>query len=191
MDGLLALAVQAASLTVRMSPYVQAVQVINDLTVAALPDGVMIELGSLYAGETRRLILTLAVPGVPTLGLAEIATLELGYVALPALEQQTITLPLHVNVVPGDQAAGRIPDPVVRTEAAFQRAQQAKREASSAWSAGDARSAAARAGSCPDSAAHSHGCCAGADGCRAAGGSAWSSGWRTSPYTATRPAQPK
>ena len=58
-DGLLALAVQAASLTVRMSPYVQAVQVINDLTVAGLPDGVMIELGSLYAGETRKLVLTL------------------------------------------------------------------------------------------------------------------------------------
>ena len=130
-----------------MSPYVLAVQVINDLTVAALPDGVMIELGSLYAGETRKLILTLAVPGIPALGLAEIATLELGYVALPALEQQTITLPLHVNVVPGDQAAGRIPDPVVRTEAAFQRAQQAKREASSAWSAGDPRAAAAALGS--------------------------------------------
>ncbi len=145
-DGLLALAVQAASLTVRMSPYVQAVQVINDLTVAGLPDGVMIELGSLYAGETRKLILTLAVPGIPALGLAEIATLELGYVALPALEQQTITLPLHVNVVPGDQAAGRIPDPVVRTEAAFQRAQQAKREASSAWSADDPRAAAAALG---------------------------------------------
>ena len=131
-EGLLPLAVQAASLTVRMSPYVLAVQVINDLTVAALPDGVMVELGSLYAGETRKLVLTLAVPGIPTLGLAEIATLELGYVPLPALEQQTITLPLQMNVVPGDQAAGRIPDPVVRTEAAFQRAQQAKREASSA-----------------------------------------------------------
>jgi Ca-activated chloride channel family protein len=141
-DWLLSLAIQAASLTVRMSPYVQAVQVVNDLTVAGLPAGVMIELGSLYAGETRKLILTLAVPGIPALGLAEIATLELGYVALPTLVQQTITLPLHVNVVPGDQAAGRIPDPVVRTEAAFQRAQQAKRDASSAWSAGDARSAA-------------------------------------------------
>jgi len=54
-DGLLARAVQAASLTVRMSPYVLAVQVISDLTVAALPDGVMVELGSLCTGETRKL----------------------------------------------------------------------------------------------------------------------------------------
>jgi Ca-activated chloride channel family protein len=50
-------------------------------------------------------------------------------------------VPLHVNVVPGDQAAGRVPDPVVRTEVAFQRAQRAKREASTALSAGDASSA--------------------------------------------------
>lgn len=141
-QGLLDLAAQAASLTVRMSPYVKGVAVINDLTVVGLPDGVMIELGSLYAGETRKLILTFAVPGIPRLGLAEIATLEVGYVALPSLEQQTVTLPLHVNVVPGDQAAGRIPDPVVRTEAAFLRVQQAKRKASAALSEGDTRSAA-------------------------------------------------
>ena len=43
----------------------------------------------------------------------------------------------------GDQAAGRIPDPVVRTEAAFQRAQQAKRAASTALSVGDPQTAAA------------------------------------------------
>lgn len=142
-DGLLDLAAQAASLTVRMSPHVKGVAVINDLTVVGLPDGVLVELGSLYAGETRKLILTFAVPGIPALGLAEIATLTFGYVVLPTLEQQTVTLPLHVNVVPGDQAAGRIPDPAVRTEAAFLRAQQAKREASAALSDGDTRSAAA------------------------------------------------
>lgn len=140
--GLLDLAAQAASLTVRMSPHVKGVAVVNDLSVAGLPDGVLIELGSLYSGETRKLILTFAVPGIPSLGLAEIATLQLGYVALPSLEQETVTLPIHVNVVPGDQAAGRVPDPVVRTEAAFLRVQRAKREASAALSDGDPRSAA-------------------------------------------------
>ena len=74
-------------------------------------------------------------PAIAALGLTEVATLEFTYVELPALKQHTITVPLHVNVVPGDQAAGRIPDPVVRTEVVYQRAQQAKREASSAWSA--------------------------------------------------------
>ena len=142
-DGLLALVAQAGSLRVTMTPQVRAVRVINDLSVAALSDGIMIELGAFYAGETRKLIMTFDVPGIPALGLAEVATLTFGYVTLPALEQQTVTLPLHVNVVPGDQAAGRIPDPVVRTEAAFQQAQQAKRVASTAFSSGDSGAAGA------------------------------------------------
>ncbi|HEY5980453.1 MAG TPA: VWA domain-containing protein [Microlunatus sp.] len=142
-DGLLALVAQAGSLRVRMAPPVRAVRVINDLSVGPLPDGIMIELGAFYAGETRKLIMTFDVPGIPALGLAEVATLELGYLTVPALEQQTVSLPLYVNVVPGDQAAGRIPDPVVRTEAAFQRAQQAKRAASTALSAGDSLAASA------------------------------------------------
>jgi Ca-activated chloride channel family protein len=54
----------------------------------------------------------------------------------------TITLPVHVNVVPGDEAAGRIPDPVVRTELAFQQAQSAKRRAADALREGDAQAAA-------------------------------------------------
>jgi len=107
----------------------------------AVPEGLLVELGSLYAGETRRLVITFDVPAIAGLGLAEIASLEFSYVALPALEQHTVTVPLHVNVVPGDQAAGRIPDPSVRTEVGFQGAQRAKREASAAMSAGDSRSA--------------------------------------------------
>ena len=135
--GLLSLSAQAGSLLIRMSPYVRAVQIVNELTSVAVPDGVLVELGSFYSGETRKLILTFDVPGIAALGLAEIASLEFRYVALPALEQQTVTVPVHVNVVPGDQAAGRVPDPVVRTELAFQQAQRAKRDASSALSAGD------------------------------------------------------
>jgi Ca-activated chloride channel family protein len=40
-------------------------------------------------------------------------------------------------VVPGDQAAGRIPDPTVRTEVVYQDAQEAKRLASEALQRGD------------------------------------------------------
>jgi Ca-activated chloride channel family protein len=136
-DGLLSLTAQAASLLVKMSGQVRGVRVVNELPSVAVAEGVLVELGSFYSGETRKLVLTFDIPGIATLGLAEIATLEFTYVALPAVEQHTISVPLHVNVVPGDQAAGRIPDPVVRTELAFQQAQQAKREASTALSAGD------------------------------------------------------
>ena len=139
--GLLSMAAQAGSLLLRMTPYVRAVRVLNELSSAVVSEGIIFELGSFYAGEVRKLVLTFDVPGIAALGLVEIASLDFSYVALPALEQQTITVPLHVNVVPGDQAAGRIPDPVVRTEVAFQQAQQAKRKASTALSAGDTSSA--------------------------------------------------
>ena len=48
-----------------------------------------------------------------------------------------MTIPVHVNVVPGDQAAGRIPDPKVRTELVYQQVQEAKRKASDALRSGD------------------------------------------------------
>jgi Ca-activated chloride channel homolog len=136
------MAAQAGALLVKLSPVVRGVQVLNELSsIVAVPDGLLVELGSLYAGETRTLVITFDVPAIAGLGLAEIASLEFSFVALPALEQHTVTVPLHVNVVPGDQAAGRIPDPSVRTEVAFQQAQRAKREASAAMSAGDSWSA--------------------------------------------------
>lgn len=48
---------------------------------------------------------------------------------------------MHVNVVPGDQAAGRIPDPKVRSELVYQQAQDAKRRGADALSRGDAAEA--------------------------------------------------
>ena len=128
-DGLLDQVAQAASLRISWGPYVTGIDVLNELTVAAVPDGAQLELGSFYAGETRRLVLTLKVPSIAALGLVQVATLEFTHVALPELVMHTTTVPVHVNVVPGDQAAGRIPDPKVRSEALFQRTQRDKREA--------------------------------------------------------------
>jgi Ca-activated chloride channel family protein len=99
-------------------------------------DGVLVELGSFWSGEQRKLVLTFDVPGIPALGLAEIARLDLGWVELPALVQHNVSVPVHVNVVPGDQAAGRVPNPVVRSELAFQQTQRAKRRASDLLSTG-------------------------------------------------------
>ena len=53
----------------------------------------MVELGDLWAGEARKLLLTFAVPADAGLGLAEIAELELRYVALPDFAEQTVTIP--------------------------------------------------------------------------------------------------
>ena len=60
--------------------------------------------------------MTFDVPGLPALGLAAVARLELTWVEPPALVQHTVSVPLHVNSVPGAQAAGRLADPVVAAE---------------------------------------------------------------------------
>ena len=101
----------------------------------------MVELGDFYAGEERRLMLALDVPAMSGLGLTQICELELQYVDAATLTTETVTVPVHVNVVPGDQAAGRVPNPTVRSELAFQTAQKAKREGTEAASAGDSEAA--------------------------------------------------
>ncbi|GAA1621349.1 VWA domain-containing protein [Catellatospora bangladeshensis] len=135
--GLLAQTAQAASLLIKVAPQVRGVQVINDLPVTTTGDAVLAELGSFYAEETRKILLTFDIPAIPALGLAEVATCEFTWVELPGLTQHTVTVPLHVNVVPGDQAAGRITDPAVRTELMYLRVQQAKRRASRHLSANE------------------------------------------------------
>jgi Ca-activated chloride channel family protein len=140
-EGLLAQTVQAASVQVRLTPAVRRVLVVNDLPSTAVDGGLMVELGSFYSDETRKLVLTFDIPGLAALGLTEVATLVFTYVELPTLKQHTVTVPVTVNVVPGDQAAGRVADPVVRTELVYLRAQQAKRRASGHLGKGDSAAA--------------------------------------------------
>jgi Uncharacterized protein containing a von Willebrand factor type A (vWA) domain len=137
-DGLLAKVAQAASLTIRPRPPVESVFVYGGLPGTRLPDGsIMVELGDFYAGETRKVLLRFAVPGMSTLGVATIAELAFTHVESASLTGYTHTVPVAVNVVPGDEAAGRVPDPVVRAERLFQEAQDAKRQAAEALRRGD------------------------------------------------------
>ena len=141
-DGLLSKSVQAASLLIRPIGAVEGVELFNDLPGQGVEGGVMVELGDLWAGEQRTLLVGLHVPAMPGLGLAEVASLELRYVALPGLVEETVTLPVFVNVVPGDEAAGRIANPKVRQELLFQQAQKSKREAMDDLARGDVAGAA-------------------------------------------------
>lgn len=136
-DGLLDQVVQAASLTVRPTGAVDAVHLFNDLPAITIDGGFMVELGDFYSGEQRKLLLTIDVPAMAALGLARVCELELQWVDIATLDSHTVTIPVHVNVVPGDQAAGRIPNATVRTELAFQSAQRAKRQAADALRRGD------------------------------------------------------
>ncbi len=140
-DDLLEQVVQAASLTVRPSGDVSQVRLFNDLPAVAIEGGFMVELGDFYAGEERRLLLEIDVPAMSGLGLQQVCELELTYGDVSTLNSETVTIPVHVNVVPGDEAAGRVPNPTVTSERAFQGAQRAKRDAANAMRSGDAREA--------------------------------------------------
>ena len=110
---------------------------LNDLPISITADGVMVELGDFYAGESRRILLAFQVPALTSLGLAQIASIALTYVELPALEEHTIKVPVSINVVPGDVAAGRVPEPEVTREKLLIEAQESKRAAEQALRHGD------------------------------------------------------
>ena len=76
-EGLLAHTVASASLLVHLAPEVAGIRVVNDLPAHHIGGGAMVELGGFLAGEVRRLVLSFSVPGMPALGLAQVATLEL------------------------------------------------------------------------------------------------------------------
>lgn len=137
LDGLLSKTVQAANLLIEPTGDVSGITVLNDLSTMAVETGVLAELGDFYSGESRRIVMTIDVPAMAALGLAQIATLTLTYVELATLEQHTVTLPVSVNVVPFDIARGRVAKPEVKREKLFLETQSAKRAIEAALRDGD------------------------------------------------------
>jgi Ca-activated chloride channel homolog len=108
--------------------------------IEADADGVkhlVVPLGDLYAGEERQLLLHFPVPALAALGLHELAQVSIEYVAMPDLLQQVVAWPVMVNVVPGDEAAGRVPNPTVTSARLLAETTKAKRDASQALYEGD------------------------------------------------------
>jgi len=141
LEGLLTTTVQAASLTVTAGPEIQAVTLLNDLPFVSLPDAMQIDLGDFYSGEQRRIILRVHVPARVGLGVATIGEITVRYVEVPALIEHAVTLPLAVNVVPGDVAAGRVRDAEVVQEELLLQVQVSKKQAEQALLDGDLASA--------------------------------------------------
>lgn len=108
-----------------------------------IADGsVMVDLGDFHAGESRRLLLRFAVSGIPSPGPASVAELSFTYVETPSLTTHTVTVQVVVDAVLGDRAADRIAAPEVRTELAFQQAQEAGHAADDALRRGEIEEAA-------------------------------------------------
>lgn len=89
-------------------------------------DTYVVQLGDLYSGENRRFVIDIPVPAMAALGLAHIADITIEYLDLAERQEISVTMPVNVNVVPGDVAAGRVADPIVRAERLILEAQSAK-----------------------------------------------------------------
>ena len=98
---------------------------------------IVLPLGDFYAGERREVLIRFEIPAMGALGVTELATFTLEYVALPELESQVITWPVAVNVVPGDEAAGRVSNPTVTTARLIAESTKVKRHASEAIRRGE------------------------------------------------------
>lgn len=136
-DGLLDQVVQAVTLRVTPGDAMKEVALFNDLPVSPLADGFVVELGDFSAGETRKLVLSALVPAMADLGLAEVCRLTLRWTDVATMTTQSVEVPVHVGVVPGDEAAGRIARPEVRTEFEYQKAQRSRKSAAEALRRGD------------------------------------------------------
>ena len=107
-------------------------------------DTYVLQLGDLYAGENRRFMIDIEVPGIKALGLCQIAEITIEYLNLADRQEISVTMPVNVNVVPGDQAAGRVANPVIRAERLIIAAQSEKATAIEELRSGNSKDASAR-----------------------------------------------
>jgi Ca-activated chloride channel family protein len=107
-------------------------------------DTYVVQLGDLYAGENRRFVIDIEVPGMASLGLTTIADITLEYLDVAKLEEISVSMPVQVNVVPDDVAKGRLADPIVRAERLIIKAQSEKAAAIEELRGGKSKDAANR-----------------------------------------------
>ncbi len=120
------------------------IQVLQRLPFWKDGEDYVVQLGDLYAGENRRFVIGLDVPSITALGLAKVADIVIEYLNLAEMTEISVTMPVNVNVVPADVAAGRVPDPIVRAERLIVEAQVEKALATDEIRSGKVREASTR-----------------------------------------------
>ena len=136
--------VSVLAATVRITPQgdaIDGIKIRQDLPVWREPGALVINVGDLYAGEERKLLLTFDVPAVAELGTCTIAEIAIDFTTVEDLAEHHVELPITVNVVPGDQARNRVPNPVVEVERLLADSDEAKKSATQALREFDSRTA--------------------------------------------------
>jgi Ca-activated chloride channel family protein len=138
LEGLTRLAAQNVTLEIRPALEVEMLGVLNEYPHEPVAGGVRVELGDAYAGETRRVVFGLHIPRLGELGVARVAELVLGYVAVgDEIAEHTLTVPVVANLVSADEAAAAELDAEVREEVRVLEQARAQNEAIRLADAGD------------------------------------------------------
>lgn len=107
-------------------------------------DTYVMQLGDLYSGENRRFVIGINVPQIAALGLCQIAEITIEYLDMSQRQEISVSIPVNVNVVPGDVAAGRVADLTVRAERLVLEAQNTKALATEDVRSGKSKAASSR-----------------------------------------------
>ncbi len=141
-EDLVRLVAQNVAVEVRPTEAVRFVGVLNDYPAVPVEGGVQIQLGDAYGEERRRVVFALHVPRLGRLGVARVAEVVVRYVAVgERIARHELRLPIVVNLVRADEAAGAGADAEVTEEVVVLRAARAQEEARERAEAGDLDSA--------------------------------------------------
>ena len=136
-EGLATVAAQNVSAEITPISDVQFVGVLNEYPMVPTAGGIQVELGDFYGGELRRIVFEFAVPNVAELGQKHIADVVLRYTPITdPVQMHTVTIPVTVNVVDGDEAAGAEADREVVDEVLILKAAEDRKRASDLADAG-------------------------------------------------------
>jgi Ca-activated chloride channel family protein len=135
-DGLATIVAQNISVEIRPADAVDVVAVLNDFPSTLVEGGVQVNLGDAYAGEMRRLVFAMRIPGLSSMGPATIGELVLRYVEVgSSVALHTVTTPIVVNIVDPDAVDN--PDARVVEEVLVLKAASARRDARAEADRGD------------------------------------------------------
>ena len=130
-EGLATVAAQNVSVEIAPISDVTFIGVLNEYPMVPMTSGVQVQLGDFYGGELRRVVFEFAIPNVADLGQKHIADVVLRYATIgDPVEMHEVTIPIHVNVVEADEAAGAEADREVVDEVLILKAADDRKRAS-------------------------------------------------------------
>jgi hypothetical protein len=109
---------------------VAVVELLNDYPSIAVPGGVQVQVGDAYGEERRRIVFTLRVPELQTLGPASVADLVVRYVSVgEEVAAHELHVPVLVNLVSADEAKTAVRDAEVVEEVVILKSARAQDDA--------------------------------------------------------------